>query len=94
MSATRPERLTYLLDEESAKPASQALVPVVQSAQWVPPAPRFPSPDPTFVTQLLACAEQLTRRGPCACDSAADALSAYARQSRGCGAGFKTRQMI
>ncbi|WP_245286902.1 hypothetical protein [Bradyrhizobium sp. Tv2a-2] len=94
MSATRPLQLTYLRPAESAKPASTAIVPVVDAAQWVPPAPRFPSPDPTFVTQLIANAEQLAERRRWPRDSAADARSAYTPPRRNTGAGLKTRQMI
>jgi len=95
MSATRPEQITYLRPGESAKPASTALVPLVESTQWVPPAQHVPSPDPTFVTQLIANAEQLSQRGRGSGDSAADALSAYhTRQRRALGTGLKTRQMI
>jgi hypothetical protein len=96
MPAPRPLQLTsFLRPDESAKPASTALVPVVASTQWVPPAQRVPSPDPTFVTQLIANAEQLAERRRWPRDSAADALSAYhARQHRAYGAGLKTRQMI
>jgi hypothetical protein len=92
MSATGPERLTYLRPEESAKPASKALVPVAQSGQWEPPTPGLPSPDPTFVTQLIANAEQLADQRRWPRDRAADAFSAYARRAHG--AGSKTRQMI
>ena len=81
MPATQPLQLTYLRPQDgfdaSAKPASTALMPVVASTQWVPPAPRIPSPDPTFVTQLIASAEQFAERRRWPRDSAADAFSAY-----------------
>ena len=88
MPATRPLQLTYLRSGESAKPASRALVPVVASMQHVP------APDPTFVTQLIANAEELADRRRWPRDRAADASSAYAHQHRAFGAGHKTRQMI
>jgi hypothetical protein len=94
MSVTRPLQLTYLRPAGSAKPASTAIVPIVDTAQRLPPAPRFPSPDPTFVTQLIANAEQIAERRRWPRDRAADALSAYAARRRSTGAGLKTRQMI
>jgi hypothetical protein len=87
-------QLTYLRAGESAKPASTALVPLAESTQWVPPAPRFPAPDPTFVTQLIANAERLADRRRWPRDRATDAFSAYARQRGTMGAGQTTRQMI
>jgi hypothetical protein len=92
MSTTRPERLTYLRSGRSAKPASTALVPVVASTQWTPRAPHLPSPDPTFVTQLIANAEQLAERRRWPRDRATDALAAY-RPHRALDAGMKTRRM-
>jgi hypothetical protein len=95
MPAPRPLQLTYLRPDESAKLASTALVPVVASTQWIPPVQRVPSPDPTFVMQLIANAEQLAERRRWPRDSAADAPSAYdARKHRAYRAGLKTRQMI
>src|SRR6516164_5377725 len=94
MSATRPLQLNYLRAGESAKPPSTALVPLVESAQWVPPAPRFPAPDPTFVTQLIANAERLADRRRWPRDRAADACSAYAHQRGTMGAGQTTRQVL
>ena len=94
MSATRPLQLTYLSAADSVKLASTALVPFVESTQWAPAAQRVPSPDPTFVTQLIANAEQLAERRRWPRDRTADAFSAYAPQRRACGAGLKTRQMI
>lgn len=93
MSATRPLQSICVRPAEEAKPASTALVPLVTSTQWAQPAPRFPAPDPTFVTQLIANAELLSRRGACSRESAADALSAY-HAPHAYRAGLKTRQMI
>lgn len=93
MSATRPEQLTYLRPEAAAKPASTALVPVVTSAQLLPPPQPFPTPDPTFVTQLIANNQQSAERRRWPRDRAADAFSAYhPHHTRP--AGVKTRQMI
>jgi hypothetical protein len=94
MSATRPLQLTSFRPAEGAKLASTALVPFVDATQWAPPAPRYPSPDPTFVTQLIANAELLAERRRWPRDNAADALSAYARQRRTSGAGLTTTQII
>jgi hypothetical protein len=58
-------------------PASTALVPVVASSQWEPPAGHVPTPAPTFVTQLIADAERFADRRRWPRDRAADALSAY-----------------
>jgi hypothetical protein len=93
MPTTRPLQLTYLRPDASTKPASTAAVSVMAPAQWVPPAQRLPSPDPTFVTQLIANAEQLAERRRWPRDRAADASSAYAHPHIH-GTGLKTRQTI
>jgi hypothetical protein len=93
MPTARPLELTCLRPETSATPAATALVPVV-ATQWVPPAEHVPSPDPTFVTQLIADAERLADRRRWPRDRAADALSAYDAHQPVFGAGLKTRQMI
>lgn len=95
MPTTRPLRLTYLRPDASATPAATALVPVVASTQRAPPTQPVPPPDPIFVTQLIASAEQLKERRRWPRDRAADACSAYgACQHRTIGAGLKTRHMI
>ena len=94
MSATRPLQLTYLRPAEGAKPASMAVAPFVEATRWVVPAPRLPPPDPTFVIQLIANAEQRAERRRWPRDRAADALSAYAPQRRAIGAGRKARETI
>jgi hypothetical protein len=93
MPATRLLELTYLRPDASAKPTSTALVPVVAATQWAPPAGHPPSPDPTFVTQLIANAERLAERRRWPRDRAADASFAY-RADRRPVYGAKTRQMI
>jgi hypothetical protein len=93
MPTTRPWQLTYRRLDAGAEPASTAVVPLVASTQWAPPAARFPSPDPTFVTQLIASAEQLAERRRWPRDRAADASSAYAHPHL-YGTGLKTRQTI
>jgi hypothetical protein len=69
------------------------VVPLVESTQWVPPAPHGPTPDPIFVTQLIANAERLADRRRWSRDRAADVFSAYAQRGT-MGAGQTTRHMI
>jgi len=57
-------------------PVSTALVPITSQMRWLPKIP-LTRPDPSFVTQLIATAEQapqtrFMRRGSCA-----DAQAAY-----------------
>jgi hypothetical protein len=93
MSATRPRLLTH--DGVSPKPASRAVVRFTEQAEWSRPATSIPSPDPTFVTQLIASAELLAQGHHCSPEDTADALSAYrARQRRAFGTGRLTRQVI
>jgi len=95
MPAARPLELTDLRPDASAAPAATAVVPVAASTQRLPPTQPLPSPDPSFVTQLIAAAERLADRRRWPRDRAADALSAYgAHRHRILGAGPKTRQMI
>lgn len=80
---------------EDAKPSCGALVPVVQPAQWshrpIPPPP----PDPSFVAQLIATAEDVRQAPLVQGASAAEALSAYrAPQRRVLSSGLRTRQLI
>jgi hypothetical protein len=92
MPTTRPLQLTDARPDQSEESASTALVPAVSSTQWVPPK-CLPSPDPTFVTQLIANAEQLAERRRWPRDRAADAFSAY-HTHRAFSTGLKTRQTI
>jgi hypothetical protein len=94
MPATRLLQLTYHRPIGGAKPASMGLVPLMEATQPISSVPPVPSPDPTFVTQLIANAQQLTERRRWPRDRAADALSAYACQRRPIGAELKTRQTI
>ena len=69
-----------------------ALVPVTQSVRWLPKGP-IARPDPGFVTQLIATADQAPQTRSLRRGSAADAQTAYrASQSRRYGTGFRTRQ--
>ena len=75
------------------EPACTELVPVTESVHWAPkPAPR---PDPTFLAQLIATADQAPQTRGSRRASLADAQTAYgASQGRRCGTGFRTRQTI
>ncbi|MDA9546101.1 MULTISPECIES: hypothetical protein [unclassified Bradyrhizobium] len=53
-----------------------ALVPLMPTLQWVRKAP-LPRPDPSFVTQLIANAEQLPQTSRLRRASPEDALMAY-----------------
>ena len=78
------------LDDE---PACVDLVPV-QTLQRTHHA-ATPRPDPSFVTQLIATADQAPQTRSLRRASLADAQTAYgASQSRRCNAGFRTRQTI
>ena len=52
----RPEETGVLAE---ASPPCVALVPLVQSTQWSRAHILLPRPDPTFVAQLIATAEQM-----------------------------------
>ena len=76
---------------EDVKPVCVALVPVTASVQYLLKRP-LPRPDPTFVTQLIASAEQARsmRRA-----TSVDAQMAYAPERHQRPAvGFRTRQVI
>ena len=90
------DRSDEILDGEFVnldEPACTELVPVTQSVHWSPrPAPR---PDPTFVAQLIATAEQAPQTRSLRRASLADAQTAYgASQIRRGRTGFRTRQTI
>jgi hypothetical protein len=78
-----------------AKPPCVALVPMVQSAQWSPAHIRLPRPDPTFVTHLIATAEQVPQTRSLRRGTVADAQTAYgASPHHAIVAGIRTRQII
>ena len=96
MSGTgRPEQIDDDGLPGSESSACTALVPVAEPAQWSSrPARRLP-PDSTFLTQLIANAEQAKQASGLFCENTADALSAYrTRQGRLDQAGLLTRRMI
>ena len=76
------------------EPACVELVPITQSVH-----PRLraatPRPDPTFLAQLIATADQAPQTRSLRRASPADAQIAYgASQTRASGTGFRTRQTI
>jgi hypothetical protein len=91
------DRSDEILDGEFVnldEPAHTELVPVTQSVPWTPPR-RVPRPDPTFVAQLIATADQAPQTCRLRRGSLADAQMAYgASQTRRSGTGFRTRQII
>jgi hypothetical protein len=91
------DRSDEILDGEFVnldEPAHTELVPVTQSVPWTPPR-RVPRPDPTFVAQLIATADQAPQTCRLRRGSLADAQMAYgASQTRRSGSGFRTRQII
>ncbi|MDB5875907.1 MAG: hypothetical protein JWQ07_5349, partial [Ramlibacter sp.] len=81
-----------LADEE---PACVALVPLVSSAQWSRPSQQPSRPDSTFLTHLIATAEQAPQTRTLRRASLADAQTAYGANPRGVqSAGIRTRQTI
>ena len=96
LSTDRPEHAPDDGVFEDAKPACVALVPVAQEAQWSHPRVRRAPPDPTFVAQLIATAEQLPQTRSLRRAAAADAVSAYRSNQapKVRGAGCWTRQIV
>ncbi len=91
------DRSEDILDGEvldADAPACVELVPVTQSVYWTP-KPALPRPDPTFLTHLIATADQAPQTRSLRRASLADAQSAYgASQIRRYGTGFRTRQVV
>jgi hypothetical protein len=79
---------------EDVAPPCVALVPTTQELHWVPKL-ALPRPDPSFVTQLIATAEQAPQTRNLRRATSADALSAYSTPRRAVReAGLRTRQTI
>ena len=94
LTTDRPEQTTDN-DATEAKPACVALVPMEEPARRSPTPRRLLRPDPTFVTHLIATAEQVPQTRMHRRVAQADALSAYrARQASAPATGFRTRQII
>jgi hypothetical protein len=76
------------------EPACVELVPVTQTVHWTQRA-AVPWPDPTFLAQLIATADQAPQTRSFRRASPADAQMAYgASRTRLGSAGFRTRQTI
>jgi hypothetical protein len=74
------------------EPAHADLVPVTQSVSWSPRPPA--RPDSTFLTQLIATAEQAPQTCRLRRGSPADAQTAYgAGEVRRAGTGFRSREI-
>ncbi len=89
------DRSEQVLDGEvldDAATTSVALVPVTASVHWSPKRP-LNRPDPGFVTQLIATAEQAPQTRSLRRGSLADAQIAYGPHPRP-RVGFRTRQII
>jgi hypothetical protein len=79
---------------EDLEPTCVALVPVAQELTWARKMP-LPRPDPSFVTQLIATAEQVPQTRTLRRASTADALSAYdTHRDHVREAGLCTRQVV
>jgi hypothetical protein len=79
---------------EDVEPACVALVPLTPSVQYLPKLP-LPRPDPTFVTHLIASAEQVPQTRTLRRATSEDAQLAYApRGHQRASVGFRTRQII
>ena len=79
---------------EDVEPPCVALVPLAQELKFARKLP-LPRPDPSFVTQLLATAEQVPQTRNLRRAASADALSAYDAHRHAIGAaGLRTRQVI
>jgi hypothetical protein len=91
------DRSEEILDGEfvnADEPGCVELVPVTQTVHWSPKS-AVPRPDPTFVAQLIATADQAPQTRSLRRASPADAQTAYgASQIRRYGVGFRTRQTI
>ena len=89
------DRSEDILDGEfvnADEPACVELVPVTRSVHWSP-RPAMPRPDPSFVAQLIATADQAPQTRSLRRASLADAQSAYgASQIRRYSTGFRTRR--
>ena len=78
---------------ELDEPIHGALVPLTQAVHWSPR--QAPRPDPTFLAQLIATADQAPQTRSLRRASLADAQTAYgASQIPRSGTGFRTRQTI
>ena len=81
-----------ILDADAA--ACVELVPVTRTVHWLPRSATA-RPDATFLTHLIATADQVPQTRNLRRGSLEDAQTAYgASQTRRYGIGFRTRQII
>ena len=78
--------------EETERRAGTALVPLMPTLRWVRKAP-LPRPDPSFVTQLIANAEQLPQTSRLRRASSEDAQMAYGSKRPLQSVSARTRQV-
>jgi hypothetical protein len=78
---------------EEVAPPSVALVPLAPSV-YLSRKSASPRPDPSFVTQLIATAEQLPQTRKLSRAAPADAMSAYRAGARSVIGTPRTRQII
>jgi len=94
LGSDRPEQTIEDGVFSDAKPACVALVPLVTSARWSIPS-QLSRPNSTFVTHLIATAEQVPQTRSLRRATAADAQTAYSANRHALqGAGIRTRQII
>ena len=90
----RDEQVIEDGDFEEVAPPSVALVTLTPTLQWQRKY-SLPRPDPSFVTQLIATAEQLPQTRELRRAAPSDAMSAYRAGERSVpAAGVQTRQVI
>jgi hypothetical protein len=83
--------------DEGASDANPGCVALVTTAEPLPRSQtlvRLSRPDPSFVTHLLATAEQVPQTRNHRRAAQADALTAYAHHPATQNTGFRTRQII
>jgi hypothetical protein len=79
---------------EDVETDSVALVPTVEQAEWAHPPIQLPKPDPSFLTHLIATAEQVPQTRPLRRATPADARTAYQAHPAAHDAGTLTLQII
>jgi hypothetical protein len=95
MLTTDRQEQTMDNDVTEAKPACVALVPMEEPARPSSTRRRLSRPDPTFVTHLIATAEQVPQTRMHRRAAQAEAFSAYrARQASAPAIGVRARQII
>jgi hypothetical protein len=91
----RIDRAEIPTDGADTRPASTALVPMEAASHQSPVSNRGSRPDPTFVTHLIATAQQLPQTRHLRRAAPQEALSAYAAHLQPAERiGRQTRQII